>query len=119
MRRIIEAKGDGFGVMNTENGLWLNGKTYPKGTVFRVSEGSLTVEASRTRFFVEPVTLNGITAYARIGVGGDGFVSVTWQGTVDGFDYATADPFLRGKHRSDLPVTRPAATPPEGSAAAA
>lgn len=39
VRRIIDAKGDGYGVMNTENGLWLNGVTHPKGTVFEVRDG--------------------------------------------------------------------------------
>jgi hypothetical protein len=37
--RIMDAKGDGFGIQNLEQGLFLNGKTYPKGTVFEVRDG--------------------------------------------------------------------------------
>ena len=37
--QMIEAKGDGFGIQITEQGLFVNGKTYPKGTEFLVQYG--------------------------------------------------------------------------------
>lgn len=39
MRKIIDAKGDGFGINNTPEGLYVNGRLYPKGTVFEVRDG--------------------------------------------------------------------------------
>ena len=44
--RIIAAKGDGFGIMNTDNGLLVNGNLYPKGTVFEVRDGMVEPEGS-------------------------------------------------------------------------
>ncbi len=44
--RIIAAKGDGYGIQNVEKGLLVNGKTYPKGTVFEVRDGMVEPEGS-------------------------------------------------------------------------
>ena len=48
VREIIEAKGDGYGISNyPDSGLFVvnehhpTGKSYPKGTVFWVSKGSI------------------------------------------------------------------------------
>ena len=47
VREMIDAKGDGFGIMNTDSGLFVvneqhpTGKSYPKGTVFWVRKGSI------------------------------------------------------------------------------
>ena len=40
---IMNANGSDAGILNTDTGLWLEatGKTYPKGTVFLVSKGSI------------------------------------------------------------------------------
>ena len=46
VREIIDAKGDGFGIMNTENGLLVNGGLYPKGTVFEIRDGMVESEGS-------------------------------------------------------------------------
>lgn len=44
--QIIDAKGDGFGILNTESGLMVNGVKYPKGTVFEVRDGMVEPEGS-------------------------------------------------------------------------
>lgn len=47
VRQMIDAKGDGYGIQNTQSGLFVvnerhqTGKTYPKGTVFWVCSGSV------------------------------------------------------------------------------
>ena len=38
---IIEAKGDGTGINNTENGVYVDGVLYPKGTVFCDLDGKV------------------------------------------------------------------------------
>ena len=44
--QIIAAKGDGFGILNTESGLMVNGVKSPKGTVFEVRDGMVEPEGS-------------------------------------------------------------------------
>lgn len=46
VRRIMDAKGDGFGILNTDGGLMVNGVTYPKGTVFEIRDGMVEPEGS-------------------------------------------------------------------------
>lgn len=46
VHEIMDAKGDGFGILNTHGGLMVNGVTYPKGTVFEVRDGMVEPEGS-------------------------------------------------------------------------
>ena len=46
VHEIMDAKGDGFGIMNTENGLLVNGVIYPKGAVFEIRDGMVEPEGS-------------------------------------------------------------------------
>ena len=46
VHEIMDAKGDGFGIMNTENGLLVNGVLCPKGTVFEIRDGMVEPEGS-------------------------------------------------------------------------
>jgi hypothetical protein len=41
VRLIINIYGTGEGIQNTDNGLFIDGVTYPKGTVFEVGPGVL------------------------------------------------------------------------------
>ena len=50
----------------------------------------------KTVFVFQDIEIDGVVAKARIGIGGDGFISITWQGHVAGFDYQDAETRMRG-----------------------
>lgn len=41
VKMIMARYGAGTGIMNTENGLMIDGRVYPKGAVFEVGKGVL------------------------------------------------------------------------------
>jgi hypothetical protein len=56
VHRLMEAKGEGYGINNTENGVFVNDTLYPKGTVFYVATGRI-VAAPMSSITGKPMAL--------------------------------------------------------------